>query len=290
MKKKFSVEIDGAKVEFAAKRPDRRVLDKAELVKSRAFKEAAQAGAIVRAKVEDLMREQNLWDDEKQAAYETLLKALLDGELRLQKGGGAGLTKKSARALCLQMRRDRAALRDLTAYRTELDLHTAEAHAENARFNYLVSACTVYGDTGKPYFESHDDYLSREDDPVAGPAATALGQLIYGLDDDFAKKFPENAGLIKLGAVDDKLRLIDKDGNLVDAEGRRVDEKGRLVNEKGELVDANGVGLTEDGQYKVEFEPFLDDEGEPALGVNEAAVTAGNGEAPEQTSAPSPAQ
>ena len=34
-------------------------------------------------------------------------------------------------------------MRDLISVRTSLDNHSAEGQADNARFNYLVSACGV---------------------------------------------------------------------------------------------------------------------------------------------------
>lgn len=261
-KKTFKIEVDGKEVEIAVLRPNHRVLHKAALVYNRAFREAVspedgKPGALVRPKIEQVMREQKLWDDEKQEAYAKLVSSLLNGEKRLAAGG---IKLSEAYQVAKQMIIDRAALRRLTSERNELDNMTAEAQAEQARFNYLVAACTVYGDTGAQYFSDVDDYLSRDNDPATLQAAQNLGKLYYGLEDDFEKKLPEWKFLLKYGFCDEDLRLIRKsDGRYVDLEDRLVDKQGRLVNEANELIDAEGNLLTEDGEYKVEFCEFVND-------------------------------
>jgi hypothetical protein len=259
-KKTFEVE----QVKLAVLRPTLKVTQEAQLVYNRAFRTAVsppdgQKGALVRAKVEQVLREQNLWNEDKQAQYDGLMKRLLGGEKKLAMGGNAGLTKQGGREVAIDMMKARAGLRSLNAERNALDEHTAESQALQARFNYLVSACTVYGDTGKSYYSSVEDYLGRESDPVAGPAANALGKLIYDLDDDYEQKLPEVKFLIRYGFADEKGRLIRADKKLIDWEGNLIDEKGRRVNEKGELIDLEGTPLTEEGEYKVEFKEFLDE-------------------------------
>ncbi len=270
-KKAFEAEVDGKPTKFLVKRPDHKVAAKAQAVHNKSFRDAVEAGALVRARVDKVMRDQNLWDDAKQKLYAETVTRLLANEKKLAKGG---IKYSEARDAAVSMIRDRRQLRGLNEDRNLLDQHTAEAQAENARFNYLVSAVTVYAESGKPYFKDFEDYQGREDDPVVGPAANALGKLIYGLEDDFEQRLPEWKFLIKYGFANDRLRLIRKtDGRPVDTEGRLVDEKGRLVNEAGELVDAEGNLLTEDGDYKVEFTDFIDDTA-PALAVTQAFVLA----------------
>jgi hypothetical protein len=163
------------------------------------------------------------------------------------------------------MKKLREDLRDLISVKTNLDTHTAEGQADNARFNYLVSACTVYKDNNRPYFSSYEDYMSKSNDSVAVLAAQNLAGMLYGLDSDYEEKLPENKFLKQYKFVDDKLRLIDKNGKLVDSEGRLIDENGRYINDKGEFVDKNGNPVDKEGEYVVEFQPFLDDEGKPVV-------------------------
>lgn len=265
-KKKFEVELDGRKVSFEVRRPDPKVKQKSNLVYARTFRqlvkpEDGQAGAIVRPALESVMREQKLWDDAKQAKYEELFKELQQGSKRLQEGG---FKLKEARELAINMRRWRAEMNQLMSKRNELDLNTAEAQSEQARFNYLVSACTVYED-GKPYFKNEEDYATRpDDDPVASKAASLFGQLYYGIDDDFYQKLPENAFLLKWKFCrEGDLHLINEKGDLINADGKRVDEDGNLLDKDGKIVDEDGNHRNKDGTFAVEHKPFLDDNGVP---------------------------
>src|SRR5262245_9670927 len=201
LKAKFEAELNGKAVALAVKRPDPKVVQKGQQVHNRAFREAVDSGAILRAKVDGVIREQKLWDDARQAEYEAAQKRLQEGERKLARGG---IKLSEAKEIAVQMRRDRNRLRDLSSERNVIDSHTAEAQAENARFNYYVSACTVYDESGKPVFESLDDYLSRSSEPASMEAASRLAMMLYGLDDGFEKKLPENKFLVKYGFAREK--------------------------------------------------------------------------------------
>jgi hypothetical protein len=188
------------------------------------------------------------------------LPELLDGEKKLAKGG---IQLAEAKNIALNMKKLREELRELISVKTNLDTHTAEGQADNARFNYLVSACTVYNETKEPYFKNYEDYTNRSSDLVAILSAQQLAGMLYGLDNDYESKLPENKFLKTYKFVDDKLRFINKEGKLVDSEGRLIDDNGRFINEKGEFVDKNGNLVNKDGDYVVEFSPFLDDSGKP---------------------------
>lgn len=256
----FETQIDGKSVTLAVRSPSLQDQREATKVYNTAFSDALKAKAVVRAKLDDLLVEQGLWDDRKQTQFTSLQNKILENERKLAKGG---ISLSDAKSVALEMKKNREELRELISVKTSLDTHTAEGQADNARFNYLVSCCTVYNDTKKPYFNSYDDYTNKSADPVAILAAQNLASMLYGLDADYENKLPENKFLKDYKFVDDKLRFIDKQGRLVDENGRLIDENGRFINEKGEFVDKDGNLVTEDGEYKVEFTPFLDDSGKP---------------------------
>ena len=154
-------------------------------------------------------------------------------------------------------------LRNLISERMDLDVHTAEGQADNARFNYWVSVCLVYNDSKKPVFSSLEDYLNNSDKDYASEGASKMAELVYNLNSDFENSLEENEFLREFGLVDDKNRLIDNQGRLVDRTGRLVNEEGYYINESGDRVDFDGNLLDENGQYKVERKPFLDDDGNP---------------------------
>lgn len=246
--------------DFLVKSPSSADQEEAGKVYNTAFSNAIKSKALVRAKLDDVLTEQGLWDDNKQKKYNDLQNAILEGEKTLAQGG---ISLNKAKEIALKMKKDRGELRDLISVKTTLDTHTAEGQADNARFNYLVSACLVYKDTKQPYFQGYEDYLSRAGEPEAIEAAQLLASMLYGLENDYEEKLPENKFLTKYKFVDKDLRLVNKKGQLIDESGRLINEKGRFVNDKGELVDKKGNLVDEKGEYITEFKPFLDDSGKP---------------------------
>ena len=159
---------------------------------------------MVRAKLDDLLESQGLWNDEKQAQFTLLQKQIADGEKRLQKGG---FSLNEAKDLAVKIKGFRDEIRDLISVRTSLDNHSAEGQADNARFNYLVSACVVYNDTKEKVFTNLADYIDRSSEPVAIEGAQILANMLYGLDNNYETNLPENKFLKKYKFVDEELRL-----------------------------------------------------------------------------------
>lgn len=258
----FKVTINGEEKTFSVRSPSLNDQREAQKVYNQAFTDAIKSKSVVRAKMDDLLAEQGLWNDEKQKEYSDLQKELLDGERKLAKGGFA---LSDAKKLAIRMREVRNRIRELISVRTSLDNHSAEGQADNARFNYLVSVCVVYKDSENKYFQSLEDYMDRIDDPVALAGAQKLANMIYGLDNNFEKNLPENKFLLKYKFVNEELRFIDKQGRTVDSEGRLVNENGRYVDEQGNFVDKDGNRVDEEGEYVFDTKPFLDDNGNPVV-------------------------
>lgn len=258
----FKVTVNGEEKTFTVRSPSLVDQREAQKVYNQAFTDAIKSKSVVRAKMDDLLKEQGLWNEEKQKEYSDLQNELLEGERKLAKGG---IPLSDAKKIALRMREVRNRIRELISVRTSLDNHSAEGQADNARFNYLVSACVVYKDNDKKYFESLEDYMSKSDDPVALSGAQKLANMIYGLDNNFEKNLPENKFLKKYKFVNDNLRFIDKKGRTVDNEGRLVDENGRYINEHGEYIDKDGNRVDADGEYVIDAQPFLDDDGKPVV-------------------------
>lgn len=258
----FSCSVDGVEKEFEIVAASLAVQREAMKVYNQSFSDAVKSGSIVRAKLDDLLRDQGLWNDAKDREFATIQKQILDKEKSLAKGG---ISLKQARSIAVDMKNLRIKLRDLISVKTELDTHTAEGQADNARFNYLVSQCVVYKDTKKPYFSSYEDYLNRNSELVAILGAQRMASIMYGLDSDFEKKLPENKFLIKYKLVDDNLNYVDDKNRRVDEDGRLIDANGRFINEEGKFVDKDGNLVDVDGEYIVDFQPFLDDNGNPII-------------------------
>jgi hypothetical protein len=260
--KTFTVKLDDKDREVLVKTPSLNDQREAQKVYNQAFTDAIKSKSVVRAKLDDLLKDQGLWSDEKQAQFNLLQKEILDGEKRLAKGG---FSLNEAKDLAIAIKAKRDEIRDLISVRTSLDNHSAEGQADNARFNYLVSVCVVYNDSKEPVFKDMEDYLNRSTDEVSILGAQNLANMLYGLDNDYESNLPENKFLKKYKFVDDQLRLVDKKGRLIDADGRLIDADNRFIDEEGNFVDKFGNKVDKNGEYIVEPEPFLDENGKPII-------------------------
>lgn len=293
--KTFKVEVDGVEKEYLVRSPTLDNQREAQKVYNQAFTDAIKSKSVVRAKLDDLLEDQGLWNDEKQAKFTELQRELLEGEKRLAKGG---FSLNEAKDLAIKMKSVRDEIRDLISVRTSLDNHSAEGQADNSRFNYLVSVCLVYNDTKQPVYKNMEEYLNSSTDKVAIMGAQNLANMLYGLDNDYETNLPENKFLKKFKFVDDKLRLVDKKGRLIDREGRLVDESGRFIDEEGNFVDKFGNKVDKDGEYVVDSQPFLDDDGNPIVleeekpknDVVEAPIVVASGSEVKQESTPAPTE
>lgn len=247
-------------VELAIMKPDTTMNAKARIQQSKAFRDAMDAGAPLRAKLDQYIRGQGLWTDELEARVIELGSKITECEDVLSKGG-CKLTEAYRAAIDLRRARNEVAL--LMADRNNLDAYTCEGQGENARFESLVSQAIVNNETGKPIFKSHEDYLDRSEEEVAQISARLFADLFYGVKDDYYRNLPENKFLLKFNYCNEDLHLIDKQGRLIDTMGRLVDKNGNLIDEDGNFVDDSGNKIDKYGQTTIEQEPFLDDDGNP---------------------------
>ena len=143
-----------------------------------------------------------------------------------------------------------------------MDVNTAQGQAENARFNCLLVNCLVYNDTGENVYEDIEDYVANEDE-LSVKAAEEFANLYFGLEKDYERNLPENKFLTEYNFADEELRLINDDGQLVDYRGKLIDKEGRYVDDEGKYIDFEGNPVDEEGNKILDFQPFLDDKGNP---------------------------
>lgn len=256
--------VDG--VTYKVIRPNLETLNEANKLRSKTFNESLQRGDMLRDQLESELRKRNLWNDRLEMEYQTLRKEILDLTNALRKGG---IKLNDAKNIALVISEKRQQMIGMLSSRTDLDSNTCEGKADSARFNYLFSNCLVYEESGEKYFVNGlMDYLLKQDDPVAVAGATEFYYLISNTQDP-TEQLIENQFLKKYKFVDDKYRLVDKEGRLINKEGKHIDEEGYYIKwlEDGTFihVDENGNEVDEDGNVKVEFQPFLDDEGNPVI-------------------------
>tara|TARA_B100000029_G_scaffold284648_1_gene278474 strand:+ start:8522 stop:9415 length:894 start_codon:yes stop_codon:yes gene_type:complete len=259
---------DGKKVTIAVIMPSPEDGRESQKVYNRTFRDALESGALLRQKLDAYMEEQGLWDKEKQKEYDKIVNSLLEDEKKIKKGG---IKLSEAKEIAMRMSDRRSDLRILISEKTTMDSNTAEGQADNTRFNYLMACCVVDNDTGKPIFVDEDgnpslsEYEKDASEDYLVEAAGKLAEMLYGLDDDYESKLPENKFLKQYNFVNEDLKLIDSEGRPVDREGRLIDADGRFIDEDGNFVDRNGTRIDEDGEYLVEQEPFLDEDGKAVI-------------------------
>lgn len=258
---KLKATIDGTEHELLVKLPTAEQQREGMRVYNRSFADAAGSGAMLRIELEDFMRKRKLWNDEKQQELADLQTKVNHGQKRIKDGG---FDFEEAIELAKSIRKWRMEIRELISERTEMDTVTAEGQADNARFNYYVSCCLVYNDSGKPVFKDMEDYNNNAATDHAAAAATKLARLMYGLAEDYESSLEENEFLKEFGLVDEKNRFVNSEGKLVNEKGDLINEEGRRINDKNELIDDEGNVIDEKGRYVVKNrKPFLGKDGKP---------------------------
>ena len=247
------------KLELAILVPTVPMLAHARAEESRAFSSAMENKAPPRARLDKYMREQGLWDDEKEAEAIRLGGRINNNLKKIDKGG---CPLSEAKEAAIDVRRARADVVILMSEKTNLDAHTLEGQTENVRFNCLLAQSVVYNESGERYFHSTEDYLDRQDSDLAVQAATLFAKIYYGVDNSYYKNLPENQFLLNYKMCNKDLHLIDKQGRLVDEFGELVDEDGFVLNESGNRIDSDGDERDKDGKLIVKQLPFTDDDGD----------------------------
>lgn len=273
---------DGKTVKTLLRQPTAQDYRDSQVQYNETFRQALDSGALLRQKLTDYMKEQGIWDDDKQKENDAFVDKISSREDAL-KAGGIRLT--DAKQIALELRKLRADFRELLAEKNALDANSAEGQADNARFSELIRLCLLDPTTKTPRFPDQKAYDTQADEPWVIEAAADLAGMIYGLDPNYDKNLEENKFLKEFKFVDDELRFVNSDGHLVDMDGRLVNEDGRFiayrteegksnknpdevyfVNREGEevvlITDENG----EEDWVKLslkERKPFLDDEDKP---------------------------
>jgi len=256
----FDVTVNGVETALFIRPPTASTTVEASKVYNRTFKEAINDGAILRGVLEKTLRSEGLWNDEDMKRAEELSKeiSLLDRALNSGKENGKIMKVSRGREIAIDLRRKRFEIQQLLSVRNQYDETTAEAQADNAKFNYLVTACVYDYNTRKPYFESYQDYLDRAAEDLPFQIAAKFANYMYGIDENFEANLTENKFLRRFEFVNAEGHLIDKEGHLIDSIGRRVDEDGFLINNKGERIDSDGELLLGEDE-SVETAEFEDD-------------------------------
>jgi len=253
----ISFELEGKK--YQIRKPSSDDMIKAKAIYNRFFNEAIKVGCPLRATASKILREQGLWNDDKQNELNELYKKIEENELVLSKGG---IRASKAREICLKVKSLREEVQNLLIPMTDFNRHTAEGQAENGQFDYFVSCCLVNED-GSPVFKTYEEYVEKGATAIGILGAQKFADYYYGIQEDFQGSLLENKVLKQLKFIDEQYRLVDNKGRLINEEGQLVNELGQRIDENGVLINSFGHKVDENGDFLVEFKPFLDDNGNP---------------------------
>ena len=239
------------KTEVLIKPITAKVAAEAQLVYNKAFKDALKAGSLLKSGLEPYMREQGLWNDDRQKEYEEVLKTISDYDKQLNSGldtDGNKLKLTQAKEIALGLSKARKKLTKLIHERSILDSNTAESIADNARFNFfVVNSCYDYK-TQSRLFESVDDYLEKGEDEFTIEVASKFAEVFYDVDPDYEKNLTEFKFLKRFNFIDDE-------GYFINREGQRVDLDGNVVTVKEDKDDSSVDVLTAEFEDDVTPKP-----------------------------------
>jgi hypothetical protein len=283
-----SVDTNGTPVKVIVRSPTVDDYKDSQLEYNKAFRDALDSGALLRQRLTDYMREQGIWNDEKQKQSDEYVESIRNMEERLRAGG---IRLSEAKDVALKLRVTRAEFQLFLAEKNSLDSSSAEGQADNARFNKLVRLCVLDEKTKLPFFKrdskkaEEEAYNASSSEPWLVEASSELANMLYGLDPNYNENLEENKFLKEFKFVNEDYQFIDKDGHPTDSEGRLVNDDGRYVAYRSEeakkdrdesqmyFVNRGGEELVcvtnSDGEEewvpanRRERKPFLDDDDNP---------------------------
>jgi len=213
MKRKFTItEPSGNTVELAVVFPSVEQKANADIHKSVMFGKYAKSGVLFKDVILKLMRDQGMWDDERESQREELLTIISQGTEKLL---AVGIMKSEAKEIALKVRSARVILTSLMSEYNNLEQNSVEGKAEQAKFEWLISQCTLYNEDGKKYFASLTDYKNKEDEPHVQKIANEFQTLYYDID-SVLRELPENKFLIEHGFMNEDFTLKDSETESVE--------------------------------------------------------------------------
>lgn len=258
-----TIDIEGNVLELIVLHPTHKIAQEANLQYnlkvSSLIRNSSKTGErlLLRSEINNYLVTAGIWTKEDAIEMENLGLKIRACEFKLKQGG---IKLSEARELAITMGEFRNRMLVLYNKRQQLDSATVESVAENHKFNFLVSKCSVVPNSELPYFSDLNDYLERSDQQASVDCAKAMAKILYGFDDSLSSNLFEVKWLKEAGFVDDRGRYINRDKKLVDRNGRLIDEEGRFINNDGEFIDINGIKVDGNGNlFVTETHPFIDD-------------------------------
>lgn len=212
-------------VKLHVKKPNHEQQRESNFIYSKYMNKYLAAKIMPQIRLGEILRENGVWNDEKAKKENELILSINNVREKLKKGGiklseGMKLAKEGIKL--------NFELMNFSMQKNAMLNDSAETLAQNDKFNYLVSQCTVYSNDGRPVFRDYEQYQEWDNLDshrlLTYNAGQVFSKLIYNMEDDFRADWPEYKFLKKHGFVNDKLQFL-KDGKVVDFDGNPVVEE-----------------------------------------------------------------
>ena len=247
---------DGKKIKIYVVSPTAKTVQRADRYRAVAWTECIEDGIKTKEELAIIMENRGVWTKNHMKREEEITQKLIQCEKDLFLGDGKKKVPLSdGKDIAVEMRVLRNELRQLYVEKSSVEQNSAEALADNARFDYIV-ACSTFYENGQSVYNGIEDYNGKSSDEVAFAAAGAIAEMMYNYDPKTEEALPENQWLKTFELVDDNLSLVNEDKKLIDLDGRTINEFGFYVNNKDERTDKEGNILDKNGNYviKVDYE------------------------------------
>lgn len=242
---------DGSIVKVYVSRPSAQAIRKADIYRAKIWNECLDEGIKTKEELAVVMEKRGIWGKDQQKEEIEIVENLAKLEKQLYLGDGKKkIPIDNGKKIAIQMRVLRNTLRQLLIEKNNFEQNTAENIADNARFDYLVSACSFY-ENGQKVYKDIAEYNDKASDDVSFALAGALAEMMYSYNPDDENSLPENQWLKHFNLVNDEGSLVNDKEELVDLEGRQINDLGHYINAKGERVDIEGNLLDENGNYVI---------------------------------------
>ena len=254
MKKETKVQVGDKEVGIYVTSPNGSVVGRADRYKAKIFTECIEDGIKTKDELATFLSKRGIWTQNHDKKQTEISQELLDLEKEIYLGTGKKkLPLSDGVKKAIKMRSLRIELQQLMVKRIEMEQNTAEALADNARFDFLVANCTFY-ENGERVYNGIDDFSSRSADEIAFSAGTLLAEMIHGYDSSVEDNLPENKFLSHFDLLNEDGSLVDEEKELVDTDGRRINKLGHYIDSKGKRIDIEGNPMDDDGNYIIQVD------------------------------------
>lgn len=229
---------DGNDLVLKFVRPSQKVLNKADLIYRTMFSNALREGVLTSAEVDKILRARGIWDDNKEVEAAEIRAKISNLEAKLK---DASLNNEQGEAVCKEISSVRVdLLRHNSVYTTVAD-NTCENMGNEARSQYLCSACVYDNKTGLKVYKDVEDFKDRLDEPTAADAyrETMISALEVAigrdLPSDLTEEYAENKWLSDRGLTEqDKAEAEEAEEEVT--EKKPVMKKKKKVRKKSSKV------------------------------------------------------